>query len=87
MFTDNIDENIELLEELLRGMPPTARKRAQGAAGAVEKAVGQLRKDHPSDPAVALGVAWIVHKIAQQIVQQETQADSDKPGLIEVVGS
>ena len=67
MFTDSLGENVELLNELLRGMPPGAQKRAHDTAVQIERVISGLRHNHPKDPAVALGTAWCIFQIAQQM--------------------
>jgi hypothetical protein len=82
-FTDSLDTNLEILRELLGGIPPGARKRAQFASLTIERAFRSLQKDHPKDPAVALGAAFAVFMIAQNIVAADDS--KDKPGLIQLL--
>lgn len=74
-FTDSIEENVEVLRELLGGVPPGARNRAKQAASAVENMVVRLQADHPKDPVVALGTAFAVFVIAQRFIQAERGSD------------
>jgi len=83
MFTDSIDENCEVLKELLRGVPPSQRQRAAKAAAAIEKVFMGLQKDHPKDPAVALGAAFAIYMIGQRIVEQAKE--SPGKGLIQLL--
>jgi len=83
MFSDSIDENVETLAELLRGVPPSSRARAKYAAGAIEKAFTDLQKDHPKDAAIALGAAFAIYMIAQRIVEQAKESDGG--GLIQLI--
>lgn len=79
-FTDSIDHNLELLGELLRGMPPGAQARAKRAYAQVGAVVNGLRKDNPNDPAVIVGTTLAVYSIAQQMVQtkgDETQTQGE----------
>ena len=80
-FTDSIDGNIELLRELLRGQPRGALERSKRAAAAVEGLILRIQKDSPKDPAIALGVAFALHVIAQRIVQADggPETGGDKP--------
>lgn len=82
-FGDSVSENSELIAELLRGMPESAFRRAQHAAAAIEKVFVGLAKDHPKDPAIALGAAFAIFKIAEGIVQRERNASES---LIQIVG-
>jgi hypothetical protein len=82
-FTDSVGGNVELIAELLAGMPHSARPRCVRAAVAIENVVNQMRKDSPKDPAVALGVAWAIFKIAEALVQpNESGQKSDGDKLI-----
>jgi hypothetical protein len=83
MFSDSIDDNTEMLRELLRGLPPSARGRAAKAAAAIEKAFTNLQKDHPKDGAVALGAAFAIFMVAAHLVEQAKDGKHDS--LIELV--
>jgi hypothetical protein len=74
-FTDSIEENVEVLRELLGGVPAGARNRAKQAASAVENMVVRLQADHPKDPVVALGTAFAIFVIAQRFIQAERGSD------------
>lgn len=78
MFTDSIDENVELLREMLGGLPPEHRRMAKKAAVTIENVFTQLQKDHPKNAAVALGAAFAVFLLAQRLVEAPKQGDSDK---------
>jgi len=82
-FTDSIDQNLELLQELIDGMPQGAKVRGQNAAAAVGNVIHALRRDNPKDPAVAIGVALAIFSVGQQMVH--AQAETDKP-LIQLIG-
>jgi hypothetical protein len=86
VFSDSIDSNIEVLRELLGGLPPQSRGRAARAASKIEKAVVDLQKDNSSDPAVALGVAFAIYVIAQRLVQASGAEGNGQPdGLIQLL--
>lgn len=78
MFKDSIDENVEILRELLGGIPPESRRRAQKAAVMLENTFTRLQQDHPKDAVVALGAAFAIFKLAQRLVEAPKQGDSDK---------
>ena len=78
MFTDSIDENVEMLRELLGGVPPESRRRAKKAAVALENTFTRLQKDHPKDAVIALGAAFAIFMLAQRLVEAPKQGDSDK---------
>lgn len=83
MFSQNIDENCEILKELLRGLPPSQRGKAQRAASKIEKAFTNLQKDYPKDGAVALGAAFAIYMIGARIVEQAKEGDGG--GLIQLL--
>jgi hypothetical protein len=83
MFNDSIENNLEVLRELLIGMPPTSRDKAKRAAVAIEKAWNALHKDNPKDPAVALGAAFAVYTLAQRMLEQKSENDGP---LIQLLG-
>lgn len=78
MFTDSIDENVELLHEMLGGLPPEHRRMAKKAAVTIENVFTQLQKDHPKNAAVALGAAFAVFLLAQRLGEAPEQGGSDK---------
>jgi hypothetical protein len=78
MFKDSIEENIELLRELLGGLPPEHRRMAKKAAVTIENVFTQLQKDHPKNAAVALGAAFAVFLLAQRLCDAPEQGGSDK---------
>lgn len=83
MFSQNIDENCEILKELIGGIPPTQRNKAKRAAMKIEKAFTDLQKDHPKDAAVALGAAFAIYMIGARIVEQAKEGDGK--GLIQLL--
>jgi hypothetical protein len=84
MFTDSLSENIETLRELLAGIHPEGRRRAQKAAVSIENNFTALQRDYPKDPAVALGAAFAVFLLAERLVEAKEQGGSDK-GLIQLL--
>jgi hypothetical protein len=84
-FNDSIENNIEVITELLRGVPPAGRKRAQRAAVQLENVFTRLQKDHPKDPYVAIGAAFALFKLSERIVNAPKQGDSQERGLIQLL--
>ena len=82
-FSGDIDADVEVLRDLLSGIPVEARGRAKKAAAKIEKVFMALRHDHPKDPAVALGAAFAIFMIAQRLIQADKESDSQ--GLIKLV--
>jgi hypothetical protein len=88
MFTDSIEENIEILQMLVRDLPPQRNRDALRAAMHFENLFTRLQKDYPNDMAVALGVAFAVFQLANRMVQQAKEGDkSDQKGLIQLLNS
>jgi hypothetical protein len=83
MFTNDIEENTEILRELLRSLPPSQRGKAQKAAATIEKCVMGLRKDNPGCGATALGTAFAVHMIAGKLMEDAKEGKHD--GLIKLI--
>lgn len=83
MFSNNIDENCEILKELIGGLPPSQRPKAKRAAVKIEKAFTDLQKDYPKDAAVALGAAFAIYMIGARIVEQAKEGDHK--GLIQLI--
>ena len=84
-FNDSIDNNIEVITELLRGVPAEKRRVAQRIAVTIENTVTRLQKDYPSDPYAALGAAFCIFKLAQRIVEAPKHGDGEKRGLIQLL--
>lgn len=83
MFTNDIEENCEILKELIRGIPPSQRGKAKRAAAKIEKAFTDLQKDYPKDGAVALGAAFAIYMIGARLVEQAKE--SDGKSLIQLI--
>lgn len=77
-FTDNISGNLELVKELLQGIPADARNRAKRAAVCIEAAWEKVRKDSQDthDPAVVLGAVFAIFMLADRMVQAERDGES-----------
>ena len=84
MFSDSIDENVELLKSLISGLPPEHRRMAKKAAVSIENVFTGLQKDHPKNAAVALGAAFAVFLLAERLCDAPELGDSDK-GLIQLL--
>jgi hypothetical protein len=84
-FSDSIQNNISVLEELLAGQTPAQRKRASYAASQIEKAFTDLRKEANNDPAVILGTIFAIHLLAQRLVQSRGEAKGEQRNLIQTL--
>ena len=69
MFTDSIEHNLALIEELLGAVPLHERNSAKRAAVAVEKVFMAIQRDNQQSPGAALGTAYAFYKIAQRLVE------------------
>ena len=84
-FNDSIDNNIEVITELLRGVPAPQRRQAQRIAVILENTITRLQKDYPNDPYAAVGAAFCIFKLAQRIVEAPKHGDGEKRGLIQLL--
>lgn len=82
-FTDSIEGNLELLKELISGLPPSARPRALRAAVMLENTVNAIKKDEGSDAATGLGMAFGVLMIAKQLLESDNEGE--RKGLIQLL--
>ena len=82
-FSGDIDADVEVLRDLLGGIPAGARHRAKAAAVKIENVFTALQRENPKDPAVALGAAFAVFMLAQRLIQADK--DSDSQGLIKLL--
>lgn len=83
MFTDNNDENLEVVKELIRGMPAAAQQRARKTGERLVNLIDKMKKENPTDPAIALGVAFAVFYTADHFVKQEQQGH--EKGIIQLL--
>jgi len=74
-FGDGIQANLDLITELMTGVPPSVRGRVKRAAVTIENAITGLQRDNPRDPATALGIAFAVYTIAQRLVEKGAETD------------
>ena len=83
-FGDSISENVALLEELLRSIAPMHRNQAKRAAVQIEKVWNALIKENPKNPAVALGAAFAVYKLAERLGEKQ-EGTSAADSLIQLL--
>jgi len=77
-FTDSLEGNFRILQDILKGMPPQARARAREACGVIERAMNSLRVNGgENDPAVQLGIAFGGYLIAKAITYDDGNAKGD----------
>lgn len=84
-FTDSLHDSFELVQQLVRGMPGTAQKRAKTAAERMLDTWEKMKQEAPKDPAVAVGAAFAVFFIANEIVDAP-KGDVISDSIIETVG-
>jgi hypothetical protein len=79
-FTDNIDHNLQIIQDLLTELPPHARDKVRKIAKRFVDLAEAVRKDYPKDPTAGLGVAFAAHYIAQNLTQKSQDGqDTDSP--------
>lgn len=84
-FGDSIDNNLELLRELLRGLPPATRNQARLAASTVEKVITDMIKDQQGSMGAALGTAFAIYIFAQRFVENSEGGDGEGNRLIQTL--
>ena len=82
-FGDSIENNLHLIEEVIKALPPGERGRAKMACGAFERIFADLRRDYPQSAGVALGSAFAVYSLAQRMIEQGREGDTG--GLIQLL--
>jgi len=70
-FTKDIDHNVDLLEELIRGLPPQRKAVARNVANRVENVLHAIQRDYERDPAAGLALAFCIMLTAQRMVDVE----------------
>jgi|HubBroStandDraft_4_1064222.scaffolds.fasta_scaffold00046_39 hypothetical protein len=68
-FTDSVHDNMELVKELIQGMPRSAQIRAKQAAAQLIQTWDKMKVEAPKDPAVAVGAAFAVCYMMDHIVE------------------
>lgn len=85
VFTDSIQANLGLLEELVRGLTPGSRNQAKLAANLIEKTFNDIKRDSQGNAGAALGTAWAIYKLAEQLVQRSEGGIDAGKSLIQLV--
>jgi hypothetical protein len=83
-FDDSIENNLEIIRELLRGLPPETRNQARLAASLIEKTFTAIQKDSQGNRGAALGSAFAIYMLAQTMVEKSHGEGKDK-SLIELL--
>lgn len=68
MFTDSIEHNLALIEELVQALPLGERNAAKRAAVALEKVFTAIQRDNQASKGAAVGTAFAIYKLAQRLV-------------------
>lgn len=84
-FSDSIQSNLEILRELLRGLPGDTRFQAKAAAATVEKAILSIQRDCQNNPGAALGTAFAIYMFAQRLVQTSNDQGGEATNLIQLL--
>ncbi len=77
-FSDSLEENLGIIQDLISGMPASAQQRARKMAEKLGVVIEQARKESPKDPAIGLGIILAVHHVAYEMTK-------DNRGLIELL--
>ena len=70
-LNDSVQHNKETIATIISEMPPQWRAQAKKAAIVIEEAVSRIRADNSATPAPALGMAYAIFVIAEQLVNNE----------------
>lgn len=84
-FSDSIEMNLEILEQLLQGVPAPTFHQAKLAAVTIENAFTRIQKDSQGNAGAALGTAYAIYKIAQQLVERSGEGPSKADRLIHLL--
>ena len=78
-FTDSIDANLDLIRELLLALPAGSRNQAKLAAVTIEKAFRAIQRDAQGNPGAAIGTAFAIYMLAQEMVKKSEAGEKDNP--------
>jgi hypothetical protein len=67
MFTDSIEHNLALIEELVQALPLGERNAAKRAAVNMEKVFKDIQRDNQSSKGAAVGTAFAVFTLAKRL--------------------
>jgi hypothetical protein len=84
-FGDSLTDNLAILDELIRSLPPSERAPAAQAANRVEAVFKAIRRDHGNSPGAALGTAWAFFKLAQNIVESKNAGEVASSSMIQLL--
>ena len=79
-FTDSLEGNLAILNDIISGAPAGAQERAKRTALRFERLFDTIKQDSPKDPAVAFGAAWALHMLALRLAGQFAEAMDKKNG-------
>ena len=68
-FTDSIEGNLELIQQIISDAPPSERGKIQSAYKAIQKACLTLQRDNGRCRATALGITLAAHTVAQHLTK------------------
>jgi hypothetical protein len=86
LLSDSIDGSLDKIAEALNRIHPNHRQKAKEAAVTIEKVVMQIRRENPRSPAVALGCAFAIYKLAERLRDSEREgADKGTSSLIQLL--
>lgn len=77
-FNDSIENNLEVIRELLRGVTPEKRNQAKLAASMIERTFVAIQKDTQGNAAAALGAAFAIYMLAQRMVEKSHGPGKDQ---------
>lgn len=84
-FSDSIEMNLEILEQLLQGVPAPTFHQAKLAAVTIENAFTRIQKDSQGNVGAALGTAYAIYKLAHSLVERSNGGPSQSEKLIHLL--
>lgn len=71
-FSDSIEENMELVQQLIGNLTAGQKERAKRNAERIVGVIDAIRKDNAKDGAAGIGVAFAVFYVAQNLTKGGT---------------
>jgi len=84
-MNDSITATLDEIKETLSQMPKESRERARHAGMHIVSVFEKMRNDYPTDPAVALGVAFAIFMIADTLIENDAENSEHGKGLIQLL--
>lgn len=74
-FTDSINTNLQMIQDILTEIPPHAQQKVRKIAAQFVNLCDKVRKDHPNDVTAALAVAFAAYYMANHMTESSQNGD------------